>query len=515
MAVANPPQIRREQEATPPEVEVETQVEWLRHAGGPRRSGRQDFAILTGSILTVLFLVAAGTLYWLEGRLDAIQQEIPELTAVADPNIATNWLLVGTDSRDGISEDDTNAATMIGGDEDYSGKRTDTIMVARVDRNAGEINLVSIPRDLWVPIAGTAREGRINSAFVGEGGDARLIRTVESVLDIEIHHYAEINFVGFQDLVDDVGGLPLWFDRALRDHNSGLDIPSPGCFTLDGSQALAFARSRQLEYYDGQAWRLDGTGDLGRMNRQRFVVRHAVDLAGSKIEITSMDTVLKLISTAGDNLIIDDSLSPQSLVEFGRIFQQVNGEQIQTHVLPTTSYRTEGGSSVLGLLEVEARNEMAIFRGEDPVEIAPEEATVRLLISNGSRVSGQANAVKTVLSGIGFDILDTVNSETTELTRIEYGFGMEEGVDRVARLLSVTPEFAPDPEAREIKLVTGKNFGGILAEPLPEDTFNVPVVALAPGQAPPVVAPTVEATAAATVQAGILPGPPPPGTTCE
>ncbi|NNE96465.1 MAG: hypothetical protein HKN24_10595 [Acidimicrobiales bacterium] len=218
----------------------------------PRRTNAQELLITLGFLTVALLLAIAGSIVWVQGEVGDLTTSVAGLAPAENPN-QINWLIVGSDSREGIDESSESSEIFIG--EEVIGRRTDTLMIARLDIDTGLVDLMSLPRDLWVPIHGTARDGRINSAFNGEDGQQRLIDTVQNALDIDIHHYAEINFVGFQAGVDALGGVPIWFDRALRDPASGLHIETPGCHVLDGFDALAFARSRKLEFYDGLDWR--------------------------------------------------------------------------------------------------------------------------------------------------------------------------------------------------------------------------------------------------------------------
>ena len=145
------------------------------------------------------------------GRVDNIDLQG---TATGEP---ANYLIVGTDSRAGLEASDPDAGSFLG---DAGCNCTDTIMVVRVDPNEGTASIMSFPRDLYLPIAGTGKTARINTAH-GQGVQV-LINTIEENFDIPINHYAEIDFVGFEELVDAVGGVPMWFDSPVRDSHSGL-----------------------------------------------------------------------------------------------------------------------------------------------------------------------------------------------------------------------------------------------------------------------------------------------------
>ena len=171
--------------------------------------------------------------------------EIPtgaQLDTNLDPGGAKNFLLVGTDSDEGLDPDDP--VTIGRNDEALN---SDTMIVLRIDPEKDEAAMLSVPRDLWVPIAGTNGRNRINSALASGGPNGRttLIETVENFFEFDIHHYVEINFLGFRNLVDELGGVPIYFQYPARDTNTGLEILEPGCHVLDSVDALAYARSRK------------------------------------------------------------------------------------------------------------------------------------------------------------------------------------------------------------------------------------------------------------------------------
>ena len=138
---------------------------------------------------------------------------------------AENYLLVGSDSREGIDADDPNAGA-IGDTDDVVGRRSDTIMILRRERNGGA-SLLSLPRDLWVPIAGTG-ERRRRSTRPTTTGPSGSPRRSPQALGIPIHHYVEVDFAGFTGLVDEIGGVEICIVvRRPRTPHSGLDL-APG-----------------------------------------------------------------------------------------------------------------------------------------------------------------------------------------------------------------------------------------------------------------------------------------------
>jgi LCP family protein required for cell wall assembly len=212
----------------------------------------------------VLWLVAL--MVYAAASLNKVEALSPDPIADTDGAV---WLLVGSDSRDGLSKKEQKKLKT----GDVEGQRTDTIMV--VHQKLGETpTLVSIPRDSWVTIPahtatdGTqveARGGKINSAF-SYGGAPLLSETIEYNTGLHVDHYMEVGMGGIVDLTDAVGGVGVCFDEAITDENSGLDVEA-GCQTLDGAEALAWVRMRYA----------DPKGDLGRIERQRQYIALMVD----------------------------------------------------------------------------------------------------------------------------------------------------------------------------------------------------------------------------------------------
>jgi LCP family protein required for cell wall assembly len=198
----------------------------------------------TGLALGLAVLVgaagSAGVLYSARERSEDVER-VPDLEEVlaANDGPAENFLLVGSDSREGVDTGDPENAS-VGDEAEVSGQRSDTIMILRRDEDGGA-SLLSLPRDLWVPIAGTDHSAKINSAY--NEGPQRLARTVTESLGIPVHHYVEVDFIGFTKMVDEIGGVEICVDYAAQDENTGLRL-NPGCQVLNGEQALAYARSR-------------------------------------------------------------------------------------------------------------------------------------------------------------------------------------------------------------------------------------------------------------------------------
>ena len=287
----------------------------------------------------LLLLIVVGAFAWLYFRFGSIHRvELGDALAPATGN-AVNYLLVGSDSREGIDADTPNVGAI---GTDVAGRRSDTIIVLRVE--GGAATMMSIPRDLWTTNVATGKEGRVNAAY--NQGPANLVRTVTANLGIPINHYLEVDFVSFSEMVDAIGGIDIDFPHAAFDRNSGLNIIAPGVHTLDGSQALAYVRSRHyVEIVDGKQVS-DPTADLGRNLRQQIFIRTVLEEVGAT---RNPWTLARVAGAATTGMRVDTELGFGDVVTLAR---SLSGTDPESVVLPTKAAR-KGRASVL-VLETEA-----------------------------------------------------------------------------------------------------------------------------------------------------------------
>ena len=192
-------------------------------------------------IIAVLLSCAAplGGALWLETALhrQTVLTDYPGRPAAGQ---GSTWLLVGSDSRQGLTTEQQEALATGG---DTGNGRTDTILVVHVPAlgSGTATTMVSIPRDSYVPIPGYGRD-KINAAFA-MGGAPLLAQTVEQATGLRIDHYAEIGFGGFAGLVDGLGGVTVCPTAPIDDPLAGINLLA-GCQKLAGRDALGYVRSR-------------------------------------------------------------------------------------------------------------------------------------------------------------------------------------------------------------------------------------------------------------------------------
>jgi LCP family protein required for cell wall assembly len=234
-----------------------------------KQRGKRRWLRTTALSLVILLLLAAvgllGGMLWFDSAVHR-QTVLSDYADRPAPGRGTNWLLVGSDSRQDLSpEQQEQLAT--GGDAGAG--RTDTIMLVHVPGlgSNARATLVSIPRDSYVPIPGHGRD-KINAAF-SLGGAPLLAQTVEQATGLRLDHYGEVGFGGFAVLVDALGGVTMCPTEPMRDPLAGLDLPA-GCQQLNGRSALGYVRSRATP-----------RADLDRMVNQRQFISALLHRASS------------------------------------------------------------------------------------------------------------------------------------------------------------------------------------------------------------------------------------------
>jgi LCP family protein required for cell wall assembly len=308
----------------------------------PHRPKLRRLLLLLPLLLPLLLLaVAVGGFLYARSVYDRVEK-IELADVLSQGGEGTNYLIVGSDSRnvEDIVEAGLNPDAF---GNDAGGQRSDTMLVLRF--GDGKAKMMSIPRDLYVPIAETGGSAKINAAY--NGGPKRLILTIQESLGIPIHHYLEVDFVSFAKLVDSLGGITLDFPHPAFDTHSGLDVQQTGPVELNGPQALAYVRSRNYtEVIDGRNV-LEPTADLGRVQRQqRFLSAVFGKLGDSKNPFT----LLRAAGSTAHGLRVDDTLG---LTEAARLAWRLRSLDAEPVLIPTEGGRNRAGS-VLFLVQPQA-----------------------------------------------------------------------------------------------------------------------------------------------------------------
>jgi LCP family protein required for cell wall assembly len=370
-------------------------------------------------------------------RVDAFQGLVDRHRPEAGQGL--NILLIGSDSREGITEEERQRYR-IGGEPCYC---ADTIIVLHLSADRKRASVVSLPRDSYAELPAhtvggpggerhPAHPDKMNAAL-SHGGPPLMVRTVEKMTGVRIDHYLEVSFLSFMRGVDELGGVDVCSVRPLRDEKSGLDLP-PGTSTLSGGEALQYVRARSL----------DPSADIGRMQRQQRFLASVVDKAVSAEVLLNPDRLRRTAGAMLDSVRVDPDFGVEEVIELGKAMHAVRTSGTEFTSVPIHSMGRElpdGGSTIAWDTKAAER----LFRAlrEDrpltvhkesgagkkrpdpsaqavPVDIAPEEVEVR--VENASSRKGLAAAVEKSLSATGFSTLGvrgddgpdgTVQSRTT------------------------------------------------------------------------------------------------------
>jgi len=294
-----------------------------------------------------------------------------------------NFLLTGSDNGACPNGDGTAGGI---GDRTAFGERSDTIMLLRVDPTTNDVAVLSFPRDLWVKIAGTTRQARINSAFDVKD-PSRLIRTIDDNFGVPVDHYVNVNLCAFKEIVDSVGGVKIPFAHRTKDERAGFREVGPGCVQLRGGQALAYVRSRSgYRYFDEtkQRWVGDPTGDIGRISRQQDFLRRSMQRALDR-GTTNPATANALLNVALDRVITDDRLTPRDLLTLAQAMRNLDTAGVNSYTIEWSMRRIGGESVLIPIIDTDSmKSILAIFRGETNATNVPTD-TASDENANGTR----------------------------------------------------------------------------------------------------------------------------------
>jgi len=383
-----------------------------------------------------------------------------------------NILLLGSDSR-AFVEDSADDASF-GDTRQVAGQRADVIIIARVEPKTRRGILVSIPRDTLVHLPKYKGLQLINQSF--EDGPQGVINAIKSNFGVPINHYAEIGFDGFRKMVDAIGGVRMYIPAPSRDkpppgsHNggTGLDIRTAGCQTLNGTQALAWVRSRYFQYYEAGKWHSDPTADLGRISRQQDFIKRLMAQAVEKGALNPL-RASRLADAAMANLTVDSTFNVKDALRLAQAFRPVGATGIEMVALPT---RIVGAHLAV---TPEAQPILARLRGEAPApaggeasanpgpKVAPADVKVRVL--NGTGTPGVAGDASAALGSAGFSPAGSGDAAnfTYARTEIHYASGAQPKAALLARYLGGVGSLVADSTIKgtDLVLVVGRDWKGV------------------------------------------------------
>ena len=338
-------------------------------------------------LAVILFLVFAGVAYsYLGGSLQSKRNAEPGMMVSAN---AVNIMIMGIDSR----QDDVG--------------RSDTLMVASVDKDKGTATLLSVPRDTRVSIAGHGYD-KINHAYAF-GGHELSKDTVEHLLGVTMDYYILIDVHAFERIIDAIGGVDINVEKRMFyedkwDDDGGLLIDLyPGEQHMDGKKAIQYVRYR------------DGEGDIGRIARQQKFVKAVLDKVISPQILPRLPQIIEEVQKA-----IKTDMSLAEMLDFAKQLKQVRDNGLEAKMVPGKPAYLHDVSywlpDIVGLRTLLAENMGLPFTGE--IEARADEAAAEYAASlpAGLQVVEEGSTVSTLITADESAVKEEKASKPSEIS---------------------------------------------------------------------------------------------------
>jgi LCP family protein required for cell wall assembly len=458
---------------------------------GPRRirywTRRHLLTVVAGIMAVVLVVVAALAWVTVEGILGKIHHKNCPSCVAAIGGRGLNVLIIGSDSRAGLTKAQEKDLH-VGHD---AGQRSDTMILLHIPSGGGKADMVSLPRDSYVtipahcpdgdpPVQGgcakgaaivPAQKNKLNAAY-SFGGANLTVSTVKANTHVPINDYIEINFLGFVNMVDKLGGVPICSPTPIHDpvvrsadgqySGSGLELPA-GTTTLHGTQALEYVRAREFD---------PAQGDLGRIQRQQKFMAAMLDKAesaGVLLNLFKLDGFLKSVASS---LTVDKGLSTSRLLTLAKTLHSMSPKNVNLLTVPlsNTALATPVGSAVLWDPSLSHRlfhdfvvdKPIANVTRPQHLTVAPDDISVKVL--NATSTTGLAAKAGQALGGVGFGVSGTGNapaSANPKATVVLFGPTRADSAKTLAAAVPGSIKQEDSSLGNGIELLVGSNYSGV------------------------------------------------------
>ncbi|GAA3715835.1 hypothetical protein GCM10022224_096850 [Nonomuraea antimicrobica] len=386
---------------------------------------------------------------------------------------ALNVLLVGSDTRAG----DGNAqyGQELARTADAGGKRTDTIILMHISPDRDKARLISFPRDSMVDIPRCKNEATkqemaprrdmINSAY-NSGGIACTISTIETLTGIRVNHFVEVDFSGFKNIVDALGGIEICLKSGVNDKSSKLVLP-PGKSLLNGEKALGYVRLRK--YGDGS--------DIQRIKRQQIFLSKVVAKATSSELLTDVGRLRDFIAAAAGSVTMDPELAndTEQLIQIATSAKEMTAGGVKFTTVPwgpdpadanRVVWKQPDANELFTSIKTDTEvttpepSASASTSAKPKVTVKPEQVKVQVL--NGTKTFGKAREVADELAKQGFNVVGLGNytaagGASLAKSEIHYGKTAATAPDHADTLAgSVLPK--PQPAAGKVPATNAQQY---------------------------------------------------------
>jgi LCP family protein required for cell wall assembly len=419
---------------------------------------------VVAGLLSAAVLVASGWLWTLVHEFNTSVNRVDAISGGPDVDGQDqNILLVGNDSRGGLTDAQLKAI----GTQAEPGFNTDTILLVHLPANGSKATVVSFSRDLNVYIPVLGREGKINSAFANGAcpdnrcrptltaaqervGARALVDTVTQFSGLHIDHYVEVGLLGFFNITDELGGVPICLKHAVQDRYSAIDLPA-GHQMIKGQQALAFVRQRHGLPH----------GAFSRIQRQQYflgAVFRKLTSAGVLVDPLKQQRVVMAVAAS---LSMDPQLNP---LDLAHQMQNLTAGNLQFVTVPVKGQSTNSAGQSVDLPNTAALPAFwarVLGRAQQqPVSSSVPRGQVTVGVLNGTSQVGLATQTSRQLTQLGFGDSITGNAARTSQTLIEYPSGQEAAARTLAAVVPHAQLIARS-SGSGVTLILGSDFTGL------------------------------------------------------
>jgi len=447
----------------------------------PRHSLGQRIAAWTSVVLVGVLVVGALVAYAkYRSFWDSIKRvDVAGLIGPQPPKYtnAENILLIGSDTRVGQRG--------IGGQVGCN--CSDTLMLLHISPGRHAITVMNVPREIMAPIlacaasdgtAGqTAQPGQLEliNAALAFGGPACTWKTFEAVTSIHVDHFIQLDFTGFEKIINDLGGVNICLPFAIDDPQSGLNLPK-GKHHVFGREALAFWRTREGV----------GTGsDLQRIQRDQYEMAALVQGIEHSGLLSSPSKMLKVVGDATDAMTTDTGLDQNAMLQIGDSLRGITASSVRFVTAPNIPYPANANDVVFEQPQADALFAAIAHdstlpkaaKGKHKKAAAPPvvdttaPSQVKVEVENGSGVSGVAGQAGSELTSQGFDVVGTGDASNFNYTASVIQYAAASDLPAVntlkARLGSVQVVLDSSLTPGTINLIVGSSFTSVSATPAP------------------------------------------------
>lgn len=452
--------------------------------GGGARRRRPSWRALTGAaaIIATFAVVATSLVAYAKyrGLVGSIHREnvTAAMLGKRPPYTAgLNILVIGSDSRQGLGRK-FGAGVL--------GARSDTSMLLHIAPGHTRADIISFPRDSMVPVLACTNDGqghagqtaqpgvveRLNATF-SAGGAPCLWKTLEQETGIRIQHFVEVNFAGFQSIVNDVGGVPVCLPFAINNPQSRLHLAA-GKHVVNGAQALAFVRLRE---------NIGEGSDTQRIQRQQYFLASVMQKLRTTNLLTQPNRIFNVVRDVAKSLTTDTGLDLSTMLRIANSMKSLSSSSVQLVTVPVVPYVGDPAAELSWAQPQAARMFRAIQADRNLPVVAKHKgsgkgkakagtvvttvspAKVHVQVLNGSGVAGVAGTTATALTAKGFSVTGTGPAANYSFTSSVIQYGSAAQLPEVntlkAQLGSVVVQQDTALGTGSLNLILGSSFKGL------------------------------------------------------